>query len=281
MDPLKHSLSFRSASFSSASLRSATGATLLIIAVLVGVGCDTVPGTRDLSDAPPRVSTLEFSPRIIDLATVNPADIDDGNLPVTLSISVDVDGGATGDISAVNYVVRPPLRSSIPIASGTLEATSGNTFSASATLTLPVGQPGNYTVVVYAADGLGQLSNQAVGNLLLDASNAPGSPPVIESVESSPEPITPPAVLIIVANVTDPDGVANLLRVEIKTPNGQTFNMYDDGETLGDQVAGDGRFTAAFDVPVGVPAGVQVFELQAFDRNGNESAVVEKPVTIQ
>ncbi len=248
-----------------------------LAACLLLSSCDAVPGVRDLGDTPPAISDLSFSPTVIDISQIDPSDIVDGEFDVSLQISATVEAG---DLDSVYFVVRPPLRSGTPVAVGTLGAASASRYSVSETLRLPVGQPGNYTVVVYAADAAGQLSNQVQGNLLLDATNAPGSPPEITLVEAFPEVLTPPATLFIVATVTDPDGAVNVLRVQIKTPSGESFNMFDDGDTAGDAEAGDGKWTAAFNVPVGSPAGPAVFELQAFDRNGNESAVVQKTVTI-
>lgn len=252
---------------------------MLLVAALQS-GCDTSPGVRDLGDSPPRVTSLEFSPRVVDIALADPSDLADGELDVALSISVDVEDAAGGAVDSVHYVIRRPLRTSVPLATGTLANAGGSSFSANRTVTLPVGQPGNYTIVVYASDALGQLSNQVQGNLLLDATNAPGNPPAIERVDASPVQIRPPGTLVIVATVSDPEGLPNILRVEITVDGGDTFNMVDDGESLGDDAAGDGKWSAAFQVPAGVQPGVQRFFLQAFDRNGNESEVAEISVTV-
>jgi len=248
----------------------------VLAAGVIFTACDTTPGARDLDNLPPQLSELDFTPRVVDLGT---ATVDNGEVDIAFTVSVRAED-AYDDLDSVSYVVRPPLRSSEPSARGVLEPSGGGLFTANATLQLAAGLPGNYTVVVYATDRLGQLSNQVQGNLLLDDSNATGSPPVIDAVVSIPEPINPPTTLFVVATVSDPDGLVNILRVEITTPAGDTFSMFDDGEQLGDQVAGDGDYTAAFDVPAGVPEGVQTFEIRAFDRNGNQSEVVEHPVTI-
>jgi len=91
--------------------------------------------------------------------------------------------------------------------------------------------------------------------------------------------------------VYDPDGLGNILRVMGEAPNGSEFQMFDDGDTSGDDVADDGEFTATFDVPQEVCSdtvpppcvtpGPQRFKVQAFDRSGNESNVFETDVEVQ
>lgn len=254
--------------------------TLIAVVALVS-GCDALPGIRDTEDRPPSLSAFDFSPRTVDISLLEPSDIEDGFTDVEVTFSVAVDDGGEDDVDSVYYVVRPPLRSSTPVAGGFLQPAGGDQFSAVSTLSLPVGQPGNYVLLVYAADRQGQLSNQVQGNFFLDATNAAGNPPVVEQVDAIPEVMTPPGTLVIVATVSDPEGLVNVLRVEITLPDGQKFGMSDDGQTLGDAIAGDGRYTAAFNVASGLPPGVQVFQVQAFDRNGNASAVVDRPVTFQ
>ena len=87
-------------------------------------------------------------------------------------------------------------------------------------------------------------------------------------------------LLSLIAAVTDPDGLGNISQVVVRTPNGQEWPMFDDGRSLGDEMAGDGRFTASFEVPQATP-GTQTFRFQAFDRTGLASPVVEKAVTIE
>jgi hypothetical protein len=79
--------------------------------------------------------------------------------------------------------------------------------------------------------------------------------------------------------VSDPDGLNNLLSVVVRTPNGSELEMFDDGASLGDEVAGDGRYTATFDVPQAEP-GTFTFEFQAFDRFGLSSEIVTRDVTV-
>ncbi|MFV1980721.1 MAG: hypothetical protein ACC655_06170, partial [Rhodothermia bacterium] len=84
--------------------------------------------------------------------------------------------------------------------------------------------------------------------------------------------------------VDDPDGLGNIASVVARVPNGQTFEMLDDGgegSDSGDEVAGDGRYTVTFDAPEGTPAGTVQFEFQAFDRQGQESNIIVRDLTIK
>jgi hypothetical protein len=136
-----------------------------------------------------------------------------------------------------------------------------------------------YSLIVYATDQQTAVSNQVRG--LIEYQLLGGEPPVILSVEG-PESITPPAIWSYVAEVTDPDGLGNIARVEARTL-GQTFEMLDDGgegSDSGDEVADDGRFTVTFEVPEGTEPTTAQFQFQAFDRQGNESEIVTRDLTV-
>ncbi len=141
---------------------------------------------------------------------------------------------------------------------------------------LPRGGIGRYEVVVFATDTTGGLSNQARGALLFEV--AEGRPPVIVRIEA-PETFTPPGTLTLVAEVSDPDGLSNIRQVLVTTPNGAELSMFDDGATQEDESAGDGRYTASFNVPSASP-GPQVFRFRAVDRSGLTSETVEATITI-
>jgi hypothetical protein len=84
----------------------------------------------------------------------------------------------------------------------------------------------------------------------------------------------------LIAVVSDPDGLGNIQDVFVTTPNGNSLKMFDDGESLGDDVANDGRYTASFDVPTATP-GTFTFSFKAVDRSGLESEVVIKEIIVQ
>ncbi len=250
-----------------------------LLLALLFFGCDAAPGTADLNAAPPRVFDLEFSPDSLNLANLDPAQVSGDSVTVDISVGVfatDIDG----DLASVSYTLLPPLLTDEPIASGTLQRTSGDQFATTARVSLPIGQTGNYVLTVYAADEQGQLSNQVRGTVELAASVGFGSAPVIEEVFVTPNPLNPPATLVVQARVSDAEGLANILGVEVNIRD-VLFRMSDDGESLGDPVAGDGVFTASFTVSAGTPAGTEPIVVQAFDRNGNESDVVVTDLTIQ
>lgn len=249
---------------------------VLIAAALTASGCDTPPGAELSSDRAPVVSDFEFGPADVDLADLDPQLIGDGVVNIPMHVSVRVDR-APDDLDGVRYLVRRPDRSPDALADGALTPQGDGRYRADFTVTLNSGAIGNYAVAVYAVDAGGRMSNQVSGMLRYRAT---GSPPVIEHVQASPNPFTPPGELVMVVTVSDPDGLENIARVVGTTPTGVRFDLFDDGESQGDEVAGDGRYTARFDVPTATP-GQQVFSFQAIDLTGLESEVVEYPVTIQ
>ncbi len=245
-----------------------------ILAFLLGA-CDAAPGPGSPAGRPPVVSDLAFSPR-----SVSPEALGDQGagatvqIPVTLSVSaIDVDGR----VQEVGYVVQSPRIGALTVAEGALAAAGANRYTASFTLPVGRGEVGKYTILVYAVDDEGLLGNDARGLLNYMAS---GRPPSIVSVAASPPVIRPPTTLKIEVTVDDPDGVQTVVRVVGTTPNGSAFTLFDDGRTQGDAAAGDGRFTATFNVDRATP-GVQTFSFKAFDLTGLESASVEKPITVE
>lgn len=250
------------------------GAALVLL--FFTAACDSAPGAGELNVVQaPVVSDLAFSPSIVRLDQLPADQVTDGVAQVTLNIEADV--VATAGVEAMNYVVQSPLAGEQAIAEGTLTRASG-IYSGSVVVPLPVAAPGLYTLLVYATDARGQLSNELRGSIQVLSQG--GGAPVIEAVEASPNPLTPPATLVLTAVVSDPDGPTNISRVEVTTPNASVAQLFDDGVSRGDPVAGDGRFTATFNVPSASP-GVQTFSFQAFDRAGLASEVVTLDVTIQ
>lgn len=253
-------------------------ATCLVAAVAVGLtGCDSAPGPDGPEGTPPVISGFSHSPDFVDLATLPPEQLTDTTIVVPFSVGVTATD-ADGDLASVVFVVQSLLSGEQPVLVGLLTG-SGATYSGGGTLVVPAGTIANYSVLVYASDEEGLISNRARGLVRFTSSEA-GGPPVVESVITDPEVIRPPITFRLIATVSDPDGLANILRVQGTAPNGSEFSLLDDGESFGDDVAGDGRFTARFDVPSASP-GTQVFRIQAFDRGGLASEVFEKEVTIE
>lgn len=184
---------------------------------------------------------------------------------------------ADDDVDRVSFVVQSPVSGQDPVGEGTLTTSGGSRYDGSASITVPAGDIGVYTVLVYAVDEEGLLSNQVRGMLRV---HGVGEPPVIEAVDADPEVVKPPTTLTLVATVSDPDGLGNVARVEGATPNGNIFQMFDDGRSLGDEVADDGRYTARFDVAEATP-GTQTFTFVAIDKSGLESEVFSKDIVVE
>ena len=131
-------------------------------------------------------------------------------------------------------------------------------------------------------DEAGQASNQLIGSLVLAAS---GREPVIEEViapERVERPSTGATPITLVAVVSDPDGLANVSRVRfwnVEAPSA-TFGLRDDGQG-GDEVAGDGRYTATVQIESTNRPGPTTLAFQATDRGGLESQIVEKTITVE
>ena len=179
-----------------------------------------------------------------------------------------------GRIDRVRYTVTGQFEG--VIAAGTMTDGGDGVYTAAPAFRLGRDQRGRYSVLVYAVDDGGLLSNEARGLFILAGIGL--GPPVVEAIDGPAE-FRPPGVLRFVVTVADPDGLGDIARVELTAPAGGVFQLFDDGQTFGDEVAGDGRFTAAFDVPEAAP-GPQTFVFRAFDRDGLVSEDVPFTVTI-
>lgn len=247
----------------------------LVLSTVLFAGCDQAPGVDAPGGDPPILTQFEFDPHAVSLG--DPAVEETGNqvrFSVTMRVNVD---DPDGDLERVAYVVQSPYSGREPVAEGELTPQSGSIFSSSAAVAVPKGDIGVYTVLVYAVDETGSLSDDVRGMLTFGGE---GEPPVIESVEAVPEVVRPPTTLTLIATVSDPDGIGNIARVQGTTPSGATFQMFDDGASPGDETAGDGRFTARFDVDAATP-GTQTFTFVATDRSGLKSEVFTKDIEVE
>ena len=154
--------------------------------------------------------------------------------------------------------------------------------------------PGRHTLLVFAYDRSGRLGNDVRG--VIDV-QAVGTPPEITAVEL-PDHVTrpatgePPVPVIVVVTAADPDGLANILRVETRLDGGGALNLCDDGgdgacnptvtqASSGDATAGDGRFTVTLQVESSNTPGPRVFTFVAVDRSGLRSAIEERTLIIE
>ena len=189
------------------------------------------------------------------------------------------------DIETVSYIVQSPVSGREPIASGELTSKGGQIYERTVDVTIPKAEVGVYTVLLYAVDKSGSLSNNVRGMLQFKGT---GEPPVIADV-SAPDSVSrppagnPPTPIRIVATVTDPDGLANISGVQfwnVVNP-AQKFPMFDDGETGGDQVRGDGRYTITVQIESTNQAGTNRLGFQATDLAGLKSNVVERAIVVE
>lgn len=250
---------------------------LILTAVLAA--CDSAPGALDESATAPVLSELQYDPEIVVLSALPPENVTDDS--VRFDITVDVRSSGGNASAEVVYAIRPPEANAQAVAVGILTAGSGDRFSATVPVRLARGGVGNYSLLVYAIDESGRISNTLRGRVTFVAE---GEPPVITEIIAVPDTVDVQrdSVLTLTAVVVDPDGPENIAEVVVRTPNGQEWPMYDDGETYGDPVAGDGRYQARFgDVHLATPNTTQVFRFQAFDRTGLSSSVVEKGIRIE
>ena len=249
------------------------------MAAVLLASCDSAPGPPDPLSPSPEVSALVYSPTFVDLSLILPAD-------TLVSIQVDVTltvSDADDNIERVEMLLRSPLAGEPIIANELLENIVGSDYSVSTIVEFPVGAQGLYTLLIFAVDDAGNLSNQARGLINFGSSVPFGTPPVIQMIEAAPNPAVPGQTLKMVATVSDAEGLSNILKVLIGTTNppAEDFNMFDDGASSGDDVSGDGRFTASFSIPPNQPPDTTTFYVQAFDRNGLSSPVDSLEVRVQ
>lgn len=258
------------------------GALLIMMA-----GCDTAPGPLDLTDRPPVVSELIVEPGVLIADGTGGAGADlEADVQISWSVS-----DADGDVDRVFVLVQSPDPGGEPVGTVELDGVTGR-MQATVRVAIPAGAVGMYPVTVVASDRRGTMSNRLVGRLDVEGS---GSPPVILDV-IAPERIVrpaagePPVPITLVAHVTDPDGAANIARVQMVADGTNTFLLCDDGGlgscnagfgSSGDETAGDGRYTLTIQVTSENQAGTYVFVFQARDRSGLDSESVERTIILE
>ena len=223
--------------------------------------CDQAPGLLDDAGVPPELSEFSFSPHEF-IAPPGDADV---IVPLSLEVTV---RDADNDVEAVSFVVFGDTT----IAEGMLASGSGGQYA------------GVYTVLVFAEDREGMLSNQVRGMMHVSAE---GAPPVISMVVAPdtlrrPMPGEPSALLELVAVVSDPDGLSNIASVEFwnVTRPGTKIGMFDEG-TDGDAEAADGRYTRIVQINSSNEPGVTTLAFQARDRAGLLSDIVEATTVVE
>ena len=251
-----------------------------LLSALVLAACDAAPGAEDASSAPPVISDLQYTPELLVLAALPPADVTEDSVRFDLSFSVQAED-PEDELRSVVFSLRSPDPQAPAAASGTIDGGTGGTYGSDLGVWIPRGDVGNYTLSIFALDETGRMSNTLRGTITFTAE---GRPPVITEVIADPDTVlvTRDSILTLTAVVEDPDGIDNIARVIVRVPNGAEVEMVDDGVRFGDPVAGDGRYYARFEnVNLATPNTTQTFRFQAFDKTGLASAIVEKPVRVE
>ncbi len=255
---------------------------LALFAALLA-GCDQAPGVEPPGGDPPVLTQFEFDPHTVALGDPDLEEIGEQvRFSVTMRVNVD---DPDDDVDRVAYVVQSPYSGRPALSEGELTLTTGSQYARTALVTVPKGDVGVYTVLVYAVDETGSLSDNVRGMLTYSGQ---GDPPVILEV-AAPDTIRRPAegedpvILRLSATVTDPDGLSSISSVvfwNVERPT-SVIEMADDGESFGDEFPNDGVYTRTVQIESGNEPGETVLAFQATDRSGLKSNIVEKTIVVE
>lgn len=266
---------------------------VLVLLVAIGSGCDTAPGPEDGGLRPPVVSDLTYTPGAVLVDDLPPEDVSGGIASVNVVAEV-VARDRDGDLDRVSWVIRGPEAGTSELASGEMSPVGGGRFRMDEIVGFRTAVPGRHTLLVYAYDRSGRLGNDVRG--VIDVQSV-GTPPEITAV-SLPDRVVrpatgdPPVPVVVVVTAEDPDGLANILRVETQVDGGAPLSLCDDGgegacnptvtqASSGDTTAGDGQFTVTLQIEASNTPGPRVFTFVAIDRSGLRSDVVERTLVIE
>ena len=184
-----------------------------------------------------------------------------------------------GSVARVAYAVRWRFQDAEDTApTGAFEAEGDGVYTTEVILPVSQGVRGDYTISAFAVDTDGLPSNEVQTAFTLLGTNL--GPPVIGAVEG-PAAVGRPSTFALSVAPTDPDGQADLARVELVTPGLGTIPLFDDGAGA-DRDAEDGRYTSPeFAIPEDAVPGVLPFTFRAFDREGAAAEPVTFTVTVQ
>lgn len=245
---------------------------LVFASACVLAACDSAESPPRLDVQPPAIEAFAALPGAVALDSL---DVEDGDrlLPLRLSARV---GDGDAPVARVDYAVQWQFAcGSALTASGSMEA-DGDTFRAEPVARLAPGARGGYRVTAWTVSSDGRLGNEASAVVQVGGTNA--GPPVIVEIDA-PSEISAPTTLRFRVRVDDPDGLADVARVEVDTPGIGTFPLFDDGRS-GDGAACDGTYGVAFSIPSIQEPGILSFVFRAIDRAGAESAPVPFDVTV-
>lgn len=154
--------------------------------------------------------------------------------------------------------------------------------------------PGIYTLLVKALDSKNNQSNELITSIDFRTEQIETPPEIVTLI--APDSIRADNSLILLqAEVFDANGLSDIDQVffiSVKPDgslanNGNPFFLFDDGGIVshggvfsGDPDAGDGIFTVTIQIPAETDKGTFVFQFQAVDKAGLESAVTEHSVVV-
>lgn len=256
---------------------------------LVWFGCDTMPGTEDVDAVAPILQSRNelIAPQVIDSDLI---EVTAGTLSSEITISVSASDG-DGDLAMLYAVIQDPAAGGSKIGSSEMSLPGNGNYILKMPVDFPEGSIGSYQVVVFASDTGGRMSNRLIGQVEIVAGSLP---PVIGSIDI-PSSITrpasgqPPILIPIVVSVSDPDGAANVLGVDIVVNGGSTLKACDDGGQLvcnvgfgssGDATAGDGKYTLTIQLNSDNAAADYQFDFTAIDRSGLRSETITRIMTV-
>jgi len=154
---------------------------------------------------------------------------------------------------------------------------------------LAVRGQGEYTLLVYAEDNSGLVSNELV-HYIHFISGEPNEPPILSDLVAPDTLYAAGQTDTIRIKVTDPDGQNDIRLVYFESflPNGNPskqnpFYMFDDGgldRLSGDKVPFDGEYSIVISVPASSTPGEYLFMFYATDYMGNTSQPVSHTITM-
>ncbi|HOO55283.1 MAG TPA: PQQ-binding-like beta-propeller repeat protein [bacterium] len=237
---------------------------------------DSVPQTGDrtepvnVSNEAPEVTDIQFS---VDPITPDGA--------TTFIITADVtDPNGLDDITGVEVDLSNIGGGTVVMLDDGLsgDGAAGDGKYGVTGITVPIGTPPGLTdITVTATDSAPQTGDRTEQITVL------GSSPEVTDIQFSVDPVPPDGTttFVITADVTDPNGLADIASVEIDLSNigGGTVAMLDDGLS-GDGAAGDGKYgVTGITVPQGTDAGAYDVTVTATD-SGSLTGDRTEPVNV-
>ncbi|MFC1477026.1 hypothetical protein ACFL6L_01010 [candidate division KSB1 bacterium] len=136
---------------------------------------------------------------------------------------------------------------------------------------------GIYTVLFYAADSAGNISDDVVQEISVVTSYTDIEPEIVRII--APDSIkADDSNNLLQVVVADQNGLNDILEVYFistrpnGTSSGTPFSMYDDGVTLGDDIADDGIYSLIISIPSTTTKGSWIFTFYVVDKSLNQSS---------